>query len=907
MSSYGDPNAGYGRAQVPRSDGYGYEYDDYDEAPPPPPRREPVQQWPDNGGGYGVGSGYEGGGGYDAPPGGGYDGGGYPPPPPVRASGSAAVGSASVGRATVGRAAVVGSASVPTVGGRARVRPAGPADDLDFDPLGGPGGDDGADGPGGPPGTGGRSRKGGSSSAKPATATSKKRKRRKILLASFAAVIILMGTGAIAGTYFFDSVDAITPDKLPNQQVTAVYAADGKTQLAQLGAENRIAVDVTKLKPEVQHALIAGEDKNFYNHHGVDFAGIARAAWNNITSSDTQGASTITQQYVKFATQDMDISYGRKLREAVLARKLEDKYTKDQILGFYLNTIPFGRGAIGVEKAAQAYFDHGADKLTVEEAAILGSVIKQPFSPDGSGSPYDPEVNLGEATTRWNYVLDMMVAANWMDSATRQAAVYPKTWKPKSKNASTAEWGINGPGPSGMVTGNVLNYVYSELAAWGITSEMVKTGGYKIITTIDPKIQAAAEAQARRAVKNSVISKTKPTVMAAIVAINPANGRVLAYYGGEEGTGHDYAGRNIENGVPTGGHPPGSSMKPYTLAAALQANYSLESRWLAKPGKYYTYNVQNAGRKTTVCDDYCTLETSLVQSYNVPFIHVAKAVGVDKVVDMAHKAGVTMIWGLDPKTSMPAPVDITKPENIENARNKGIDLPVGYGQYGITVLDHASGMATFAAGGIYNKPHFVVRVEKRNPNKNGAFEAVPGAGAKEKGEQTIPAGIAADVTYAMEKVTASHSWSIDGGRDTASKTGTWELNSKSSGNGHAWVVGFTKQIAVAVWVGNAGKEVTLEYTNGTDINSGNAPADIWNKFLDTATKGQKRETFPGEAGVGSDQGGNGVSPTPSAPVQGCLPLLPCPGNSDNPGGGGGPGGQNSPSPSASPSRSRGRG
>jgi membrane peptidoglycan carboxypeptidase len=229
-----------------------------------------------------------------------------------------------------------------------------------------------------------------------------------------------------------------------------------------------------------------------------------RAAWNNVTGGDTQGASTITQQYIKIATQQAQISYARKLREAVLARKLEDKYSKLEIMGFYLNTIDFGRGAVGVEKAAQAYYSKRAQDLTVSEAAVLGAVIKDPYGDNGEPGIYDPEAHPDSAKERWSYVLNRMVEKGWLAQADRDAMQFPANVRKASTVTTSAEWGIKvNPGaPVGTATGNVVNYVYQELAS-KIETKDLKTGGYRVTTTIDPKAQKAAEAAARPDLKGS--------------------------------------------------------------------------------------------------------------------------------------------------------------------------------------------------------------------------------------------------------------------------------------------------------------------------------------------------------------------------------------------------------------------
>lgn len=666
-------------------------------------------------------------------------------------------------------------------------------------------------------------------------------RRRKLVLLSFAAFIILFGSSAIVTTFYIDSVDILKPENLPNAQTTKIFADDGKTQVAQLGTENREAIPMGIVPEPVKNALIAGEDKDFYDHEGVSVSGIMRAAWNNVTGGDTQGASTITQQYVKIATKDVEMSIFRKLREAVLARKLEDEYDKQEILGFYLNNVYFGRGAIGVQVAARTYFNKNAKDLTVAEAAVLGAVVRQPEA-TATFAGYDPQLNEQAAKDRWAYVLDNMVEAGWLSAGDRAQQQYPATIQPIKKDAGNAQWGIKGLGQTGLTAGNVVNYLADELKAAPYNITDLKTGGYRITTTIDAKMQAAAESAARRGASGSLLNGLKANVMAAIVAIEPKTGRVLAYYGGNDGTGHDYAGKNIEGGVLNGGHPAGSSFKLYTLAAALQDGYSLESHFDPAEFQDGDFKIVNAGRDLDQsCGNYCTLEWATVHSYNVPFYKVSKLVGVDKVVSMAKAAGVTTMWN----TGDGKPYDLTN-QAFKQTKNSPFYYHAGFGQYPITVLDHASGVATFANRGAYNKPHFVLKVERPIP---GTDKYQPVAGEKLKAVQAIDKGIADDVNYVLQKIPGNSGHSLSGGRAATGKTGTWQCQNTSR-NCHAWFVGSTKQVAAAVWVGNTGKEQPVYEKNGNNISGAGLPGNIWEKFMNAAHKGLDEQRFADKAGVG---------------------------------------------------------
>jgi membrane peptidoglycan carboxypeptidase len=322
--------------------------------------------------------------------------------------------------------------------------------------------------------------------------------------------------------------------------------------------------------------------------------------------------------------------------------------------------------------------------------------------------------------------------------------------------------------------------------------------------------------------------------------------------------------------------------------------------------------IGNAGSPNTGCKDYCTLEYSLMKSYNVPFYWVARQIGPGKVVKMAHAAGVNTMWD-----NKGAAHDLNKGIQEDTGRSP-FDRQVGFGQYGITVLDHATGVSTFANGGVYNKPHFVLKVEKKDP-VTGTYKTVTGKGEKLKPVPAIKRQVANDVASAMQKVFHDHSgWAAaQDNRDVASKTGTWEgsvlkngVPTPSKDNSHAWVVGFTKQVALAVWTGNAASQnPVVDPKTRSTITSGSTPYRIWRDVLAEYSKGMPKEKLAEPSNVGDDDfsGANGVSPSPSQPAQpspgDCIPLITCPTGSPNPGGGG-PGGQQSPSPKPTTTRSK---
>jgi membrane peptidoglycan carboxypeptidase len=712
-------------------------------------------------------------------------------------------------------------------------------------------------------------------------AETRKAKLLKRLVASAAVLLMLTGVGLVAATYFVDGVP--TPDQLPLPESTTVYYADGKTVMARLGSETRTNLDFDEMNDPVKEAAVAAEDRTFWTNEGIDFSAVMRAAWNNVTGGDggRQGGSTIAQQYARSILDAREATYSRKLREAVVAWKLTDKYSKEKILEFYLNTVPFGRGAYGIEAAAQAYFGKTADKnakperqITVSEAAMLVANIKQP-EPDPNNpveaAGYDPKRTkneqqnanaLANSTQRWGYVLDALVELGNLTSDERAKLVYPletlKTQDPASAGLDQ---------PTGLVVEHALSELAQSPAFQGKSWDYIRNSGFQIITTVHKGAQDAATRAADKVVKSSPMYAQSRKYQAALVAIEPGTGRVLAYFGGHNGAGVDYAGwYRDEDGDPKGrgSHPPGSSFKVYTLAAALRDGISLNSRWdSSSPHEFPPRRVgANAVRNSSACTrEYgepngpCTLLGSTVSSLNVPFYALTEAIGQAKVVEMARDAGIQSMW-TDDRTR----VDFTAETDITGQGRQHFDTEVGFGQYPVTVLDHANGLATFAADGLRAAAHFVKAVFKGKDVVYG--EALPG------GDQlrVLTEPQSRDLTYALSLTSAAH---LGNGWDSAGKTGTWQYAKSASENAHGWMVGFTKKLAAAVWVGNEKDEAPVRLKDGSKLYGANLPAAIWRQFMAGATQkmGLKNDSSArfGEPAWTGDAGRGTVEKPPKGP------------------------------------------
>jgi membrane peptidoglycan carboxypeptidase len=429
--------------------------------------------------------------------------------------------------------------------------------------------------------------------------------------------------------------------------------------------------------------------------------------------------------------------------------------------------------------------------------------------------------------------------------------------------------------------GPIVRQVETELEeVFGITD--VRTGGYRITTTIDPDIQEAALNAARRDHGGPLWENQNDNIDAALVAIDPKTGAVLAYYGGDDGTGWDLAGKNRhpETGEWYTGRPPGSSFKIYTLIAALQERVSFDTHWKTSefaPDYRPNNPIRNAGRVAQSCEgeapDYCTLRWSTVHSYNVPFAYFSLAMGMrgpQAIVDAAKASGITMMTGrVDGERVV---VDLTEIGSASEVEPLPFFHEVAFGQYAVTVLDHASGTATLAAQGVYHRPHFVEKVEQRNRD-SGEWETV--AGDQIAGEERVSSAIANSITQVLTAVPGAGGNALANGRPAAAKTGTWEHD--QSGVADAWMTGYTPQIAATVWVGDGEDNDPITDPWGTPIASSGLPSQIWKQFMDEAhaVKDLPHEQFPPGPDIGDPQHQYANGELPEEDEERCRPRFLC--------------------------------
>ena len=594
------------------------------------------------------------------------------------------------------------------------------------------------------------------------------------LLLAMIAGLAVAGGAIYAVSRNLPSLDELQRVKQPVN--TTIYDSTGKVLIAELhGGQNRVLAKSAQIPDVMKQATVAVEDQRFYEHHGVDFQGLIRAMILNLRAGTVvQGGSTITEQYIKNAYIGDERTYQRKLREAVLAWQLEDKWSKDQILTAYLNTVYYGAGAYGVEAAARTYFHKHISQVNLKEAAMLAALPKFP-------SAYSPTTDPKMAREQRNKVLQLMADQGYI---TQQRA--------DKIGASKLHVYAHPPNYDKSLTDYFTSYVQGELIKRFGSAE-VFDGGLKVITSINVKWQQEATDIIRNTT-GSLDFGFKPS--AALVAIDPANGYIRAMVGGLDFKKQKF------NLASQAKRQPGSSMKPFVLATAVERGmdpdttyYVSTSPWVYVSNAYsqpWIVNGDGPGGPESVA-------AATTISDNVVFAKLSVDVGPTNTVETAHKMGFTS--PLDPVPS------------------------ITLGTSGVSPLEEADAYATFAANGIHHKPQAVVRVERR-----GKVIWRPTT----KGNRAIPAGVASVVTQCLESVASVGTGSKTGAYfpyPRAGKTGTTEDGAD------LWYAGYTPQLAAAVWMGDMYKRSAMPAYGG------DYPAPMWAQFFAAALKDQSHPSF----------------------------------------------------------------
>ena len=622
------------------------------------------------------------------------------------------------------------------------------------------------------------------------------------------AAIFLGGFGFVAGSTLFAiayfTVSIPDPNAYVNSQATIIQYADG-TEIGRIGSENRTVVTLAEIPVQVRNAVMAAEDRNFYSNRAVSPIGIARAVWNNLRGGSLQGGSTITQQYAKTAFLTPERSIQRKIKELVIAIKLENQFTKDEILENYLNTIYFGRGSYGVQTASQVYFGTTVDKLTTAQSAVLASILRSP----GLYDPGFKKENLPRLEKRFTYVIDGMVDAGWLEKEKAEKLKFPII-NPRITSGALA-------GPKGYV----ISWVERELNQLGFTDEQLMIGGYIIKTTLVKDAQEAAVA----AVNKEAPTKAPENLHIGLVAIKPGTGEILAMYGGQDYLKYQF--NAATQGITSGG----SSFKAFTLVAALEEGIPLSSIWNGDSPKVYDdgigrpYQVNNYGGESW---GNMSLLTATEKSVNTIYVPLGMKAGLEKVVDVARRAGI--------------------PDAIEMVASPSVSL----GAASPHVIDLANAYATFAAQRVYAKPFIINEVQ--GPNKGILYQG------RIQAQEVFRKDVIADLTYALSKVTTSGTAAVVGSRvarPTAGKTGT------SNDNASAWFNGYTPEVAASVAFYRDDATQSLNGIGGlTSVTGGSFPARIWAEFVKGYLKKSPVQEFPAPAYIGGTEAINFINSVP---------------------------------------------
>ena len=610
------------------------------------------------------------------------------------------------------------------------------------------------------------------------------------------AGIFLAGFGFVAGATLFAfawfTVSIPDPNAYVNSQSTIIQYSNG-TEIGRIGTQNRQILPLAKIPMKMRNAVMAAEDRNYYSNRAFSPTGIARAILNNLKSGSLngEGGSTITQQYAKTAFLTPSRTIQRKIKELVISLKLENALTKDQILENYLNTIYFGRGSYGVQTAAQQYFNRNVNQLSLSQIAVIASILRSP----GFYDPALSKENKARLENRFTYVIQGMLDKKWITEAEAKAAKMPVV------TPRTTSGQLSGP------KGYIIDAVQKELSKLGFTQDQLLVGGYVIKTTLEARAQRSAV----DAVNKLYPTKAPENLHIALVAIRPGTGEVIAMYGGK-----DYVVRQLNDATQSIALA-GSTFKPFALTAALEAGIPLTSMWngdspqvfddLGKP-----YEVSNYGNEGWGQVD---LLSATQHSINTVYVPLSMKAGMDKVVDVARRAGI--------------------PESVAMIATPSVALGVASPR----VIDVTNAYATFAAQGVYSKPYMVASVT--GPNKGVLYEG------KAQTQEVFDKDVMADLTHALKSVVngGTGSAALALGRPAAGKTGT------SQSNASAWFSAYTPQLAASVALFRDSASESLNGIGGlTSVTGGSFPARIWTAFMKGALKGQPTLDFPAPANVG---------------------------------------------------------
>lgn len=633
--------------------------------------------------------------------------------------------------------------------------------------------------------------------------------RHKDILTDLTLGIIAVGLIGAGGLFLWISTleipDLSTFEERRILQSTKIYDRTGETLLYDLHQDvKRTIVPYEDISRNIKNATVALEDDSFFEHWGVRPLAIFRSAFTNFTQSgspfDGGGGSTITQQVIKNALLEPDKTITRKIKEAILAIRLEQELSKDEILGHYLNESPYGGTIYGVEEASQSFFGKPASEVTLAEAAYLAALPKAPtyYSPYGN--------NREELEARKNFALSRMKDEGFITEEEYQEAVNADV-----EFLPQATTGIRAP--------HFVMYVREQLAEeYG--EESLSERGFRVITTLDYELQAEAE----RIVKEKALYNKDAfnAENAALVAIDPNNGEILTMVGSR-----DYFDDEIDGNfnIALAERQPGSSFKPFVYAAAFQDGYTPKTTLFDVKTQFSTActpdNLTSDGdcyAPSNYDDKFrgpVSMKNALAQSLNIPAVKTLYLAGIDDAIKLARDVGIT---------------------TLTNAARYGLTLVLGGGE--VRLIDMVAGYGVFANEGERTETTAILRIEDKRGNVIEEYEPDP--------ERVIDQQIALQISdilsdnEARTPLYGANSLLYFGGRDVAAKTGT------TNNYRDAWIVGYTPNIVVGAWAGNNDNTSMAKKISGLII------TPMWRDFMDVALPKLDTESFPEPTAVPQD-------------------------------------------------------
>ena len=612
-------------------------------------------------------------------------------------------------------------------------------------------------------------------------------KVKKVLLTILAALIGVLLLFCAAFYVFFDVPDwqKLDISRLSAlAQTSSMYDMNGELMSELRGSENRIIVSLDEIPLHTRQAFIAAEDLRFYDHRGIDVYRILGALRSNLKSGSlAEGASTITQQLAKLTHLSAEKTIRRKLEEINLAFQIEKVYNKDEILAMYLNTVYFGRGAYGIQAAAQAYFGVDAEDLTLNQSASLAAIIKAP-------SIYAPHISPSNNRSRRQYILSVMAENGFISQEEKQAALDESIWVlAQEAEKQLYSWYID-------------EALRESAELLGLSADEVIQGGFKIYTAYDARLQTIAdEVYADSSFFPAAASDGTP-IQSAMAVVDTNNGAVLAMIGGR-----DYTVRRGLNRATQMRRQPGSALKPLAVyGPALELGYTTASVLLDEKTSFGSYTPRNAG------DRYyglVTMRTAIRNSLNTTAVRLLEEIGLDASIQYLNKMGIP----------------------TRNS-DRNLSLALGSMTYGVTPVELAAAYVPYANGGIYHQPYCVERIE--TVDGSNVYER------KDSGKQVLSAHNAFLMTSLLQSVVSSGTGTrmLAANTPIAGKTGTVSM---TGGNRDIWMTAYTPEISVAVWMGYDQTDAKHKISNG--ITGGRNTASLAAAFFKKAYADREKPDF----------------------------------------------------------------